>query len=120
MLCIVICEDDGKDLAYIKRIVDEYCAVHVKHSRRLKGGLSAGRGKRFSRGCSRRPIEEGRKNERVLVGIWTVFQFVRLPVDDILYHDRLPVPAPGKPVGLGAALRGEHVSLDRGDAFGVG
>ena len=38
MLCIVICEDDGKDLAYIKRIVDEYCAVHVKHSRRLKGG----------------------------------------------------------------------------------
>ena len=67
MLCIVICEDDGKDLAYIKRIVDEYCAVHVKHSRRLKGGLSAGRGKRFSRGCSRRPIEEGRNLDGISV-----------------------------------------------------
>ena len=69
---------------------------------------------------SRRGTGRERKYERVLVGIWTVFQFVRLPVDDILYHDGLPVHAPGKPVGLGAALRGEHVSLDRGDAFGVG
>ena len=74
--------------------------------------------------CKRRIVQagdkEGRKHECVLVGIWTVFQFVRLPVDDILYHDGLPVHAPGKPVGLGAALRGEYVSLDRGDAFGMG
>ena len=47
MLCIVICEDDGKDLAYIKRIVDEYCAVHVKHSRRLKEGDFRGTRKAF-------------------------------------------------------------------------
>lgn len=38
MLCIVICEDDGKDLADIKRTVDEYCAAHVEHSRRMKEG----------------------------------------------------------------------------------
>ena len=36
-LRIVICEDDAKDLAYIKQIVDEYCAAHVEHSFRVEG-----------------------------------------------------------------------------------
>ena len=37
MLRIVICEDDAKDLAYIKQIVDAYCAAHVEHSFRVEG-----------------------------------------------------------------------------------
>lgn len=37
MLSIVICEDDEKDLAYIRRVVDEYCAAHAEHSIRVEG-----------------------------------------------------------------------------------
>lgn len=35
MLSIVICEDEEKDLAYIRRTVEEYCAAQVEHTFRV-------------------------------------------------------------------------------------